>query len=75
MSRVVTKPVFKIPPRTQHKQGCRPTEHDHRFEISELGIRRIVLYIELNFVAICIICFVYAKSRFSHDTAQGYMVY
>ena len=45
-----------------------------------LGSRRIAqYYIEFNFVAtgllICVFVFVYAKSRFSHDTAQRYMVY
>ena len=63
--------------RTQPKPGCTPTEHE--FEISELGSRRIVLYIEFKFVAtvqlICVVVFVYAKSRFSHDAAKRYMVY
>ena len=43
MSLVVRKPVFGGFDQDRHKPGCTATEDGQKFEISDLGSRRIVL--------------------------------
>ena len=55
--------------RTQLKPSCTSTEHDHKFEISELGSRRLVLYrVQLcgyRTANLCLCFRIYKKEIFS----------
>ena len=45
LSLVVRKPVFRVSDQVPHKPGCTVTEDGYRHEISDLGSRRIVLFV------------------------------
>ena len=64
------KPVFGVSDQVRHKPGCAAKEDSKRLEISDLERSGIVLSAQLIFVFV----FAYAKSRFSHDEAQIYMM-
>ena len=76
------KPVFGVSDQVSRKPGCTTTQDGWRLEISDIAGRGIVLpvYIAKTKALIsyadtaqltCVFVFAYAKSRFSHNEAQG----
>ena len=83
LSRVLRKPVFGISNHVQHKWGCTAIdmiEDGCRLEITDFGSGGIyhlyrgetkaLISSAVTAQLICALDFAYAKSRFSHDTAQ-----
>ena len=64
MSRITTKPVFRVSDQVLHKLGCTTTEDAWRLEISTLGSREIVISVEK--IKVLISCMVTAVPLFLH---------
>ena len=61
-------PVFGVSDQVRHKPDCTATEDGKRLDISDLGIRGIVLSVTVQLI--CVFVFAYSKIWFSHNEAH-----